>query len=114
MAWKRKNGGGGSPGRGPGACACEGNEKVPRGHVPMMVAGGGEGGQGELELERVLVPVRLLSDPSIAELLHLAAQRYGYGQPGVLRLPCDASHFRHVLDGAMHRAGGIGISSSSP
>ncbi|CAL4943514.1 unnamed protein product [Urochloa decumbens] len=99
MAWKRKNGG--SPGR--GVAGGDEEEKVPRGHVPMVASGGGDG-------ERVLVPVRLLSDPSVAELLDMAAQRYGYCQPGVLRVPCDAGHFRRVLDGAMHRCG---ISSSA-
>ncbi|ONM07644.1 auxin-responsive protein SAUR71 [Zea mays] len=99
MAWtKRKTGGSGSPARGAGAY--EEEEKVPRGHVPMLVADG-DGGHGE----RVLVPVTLLSDPCVAELLDMAAQRYGYGQPGVLRVPCDAGHFRQVLDGAMHRCG---------
>ncbi|KAJ1294303.1 hypothetical protein BS78_01G136100 [Paspalum vaginatum] len=96
MAWKRRSSGGGgeSPVRGAGADEV----KVPRGHVPMVVAGGEEG-----DGERVLVPVRLLGDPCIAELLDMAAQRYGYGQPGVLRVPCDAGHFRRLLDGAMHR-----------
>ncbi|CAL4918221.1 unnamed protein product [Urochloa decumbens] len=98
MVWKRKSGAGagGSPGRGAGA---DEEEKVPRGHVPMVA--GGEGGDGE----RVLVPVRLLSDPCLAELLDMAAQRYGYCQPGVLRVPCDAGHFRRVVDGAMQRCG---------
>ncbi|CAL4926519.1 unnamed protein product [Urochloa decumbens] len=95
MVWKRKSGGagaGGSPGRG-----ADEEEKVPRGHVPMVAAGG--------DGERVLVPVRLLSDPCVAELLDMAAQRYGYCQPGVLRVPCDAGHFRRVVDGAMQRCG---------
>ncbi|CAN6317376.1 unnamed protein product [Urochloa humidicola] len=97
MVWKRKSGGG-SPGRGAGGADEE--ENVPRGHVPMVA--GGEGGD---DGERVLVPVRLLSDPCVAELLDMAAQRYGYCQPGVLRVPCDAGHFRRVLDGAMQRCG---------
>jgi hypothetical protein len=92
MVWKR------SPARGAAGAADE-EEKVPRGRVPMVVAAGGEGDEGE----RVLVPVRLLGDPSVAELLDMAAQRYGYGQPGVLRVPCDVRHFRRVLDGAMNR-----------
>ncbi|EER93715.1 hypothetical protein BDA96_01G153500 [Sorghum bicolor] len=103
VSWKRKCGGGGeSPARGAGE-----EKAVPRGHVPMLLAGGANGEEGE----RVLVPVRLLSDPSVAELLEMAAQRYGYGQPGVLRVPCDAGHFRQVLDGAMHRCGGISSSA---
>jgi SAUR family protein len=55
--------------------------------------------------------VTLLSDPSVAELLDMAAQRYGYGQPGVLRVPCDAGRFRQVLHGAMHRRGIISSSA---
>ena len=73
------------PGR--GAAAADEEERVPRGYVPrpQVVAGG----------ERVLVPVRLLSNPRVAaELLDMAAQRYG--QPGVLRVPCDAGRFRPV------------------
>ncbi|PUZ37690.1 hypothetical protein GQ55_9G140800 [Panicum hallii var. hallii] len=99
MVWKRKSAGaGGSPGRGAGA---DEEEKVPRGHVPMVAGGGAEGDDGE----RMLVPVRLLSDPRVAELLDMAAQRYGYRQPGVLRVPCDAGRFRRVVDGAMQRCG---------
>jgi SAUR family protein len=86
MVWGRKSG-------------ADEEEKVPKGHVPMVAGITGDGG------ERVLVPVRLLSDPSIAELLDIAAQQYGYRQPGVLRVPCDAGHFRRVVDGAMHRCG---------
>ena len=103
MSWKRKTGSGGGGAESPTRGAAE-EEKVvvPRGHVPMLLAGGDDGGDHG---ERVLVPVRLLSDPSVAELLDMAAQRYGYGQPGVLRVPCDAGHFRQVLDGAMQRCG---------
>ncbi|KAF7047149.1 hypothetical protein CFC21_056106 [Triticum aestivum] len=94
MAWRRKSGGesSGSPGASP--CRHDELEKVPRGHVPMVTGCGA----------RVVVPVRLLREPCIAELLDMAAQQYGYGQPGVLRILCDAGHFRRVVDGALHRA----------
>nr|CAB3503669.1 unnamed protein product [Digitaria exilis] len=103
MVWKRKSSGSGSrsPVRRWAGGADEEAEKVPRGHVPM-VAGGDSAEDGG---ERVMVPVRLLSDPCIVELLDMAAQRYGYCQPGVLRVPCDAGQFRQVVDGAMHRCG---------
>ncbi|ONM07641.1 auxin-responsive protein SAUR40 [Zea mays] len=107
VSWKKKRGGGGesqSPIRG----AAE-QEKVPRGHVPMLAAG--EDDDAVDVGERVLGPVTLLSDPSVAELLDMAAQRYGYGQPGVLRVPCDAGRFRQVLHGAMHRRGIISSSA---
>ena len=96
MVWRKKSGSE-SPGASP--CYDDVDEKVPRGHVPMVA--GCVDGDGE----RVLVPVRLLRDPCIVELLDMAAQRYGYGQPGVLRIPCDASHFRRVVDCALQRAG---------
>ncbi|KQK13885.1 auxin-responsive protein SAUR71 [Brachypodium distachyon] len=96
MAERKKSSG--SSASSPGASPCyddEGETKVPRGHVPMVTGCG----------ERVVVPVRLLADPCVAELLETAAQLYGYGQPGVLRIPCDAGHFRRVVDCALQRAG---------
>uniref|UniRef100_A0A0E0KH25 Auxin responsive protein n=1 Tax=Oryza punctata TaxID=4537 RepID=A0A0E0KH25_ORYPU len=71
-----------------------------------MVAGcGGDGG------ERVMVPVRLLGDPCIAELLDMAAEQYGYGQPGVLRVPCDGERLRRAVEGALRKGGGHGQSA---
>uniref|UniRef100_A0ACD5X6V1 Uncharacterized protein n=1 Tax=Avena sativa TaxID=4498 RepID=A0ACD5X6V1_AVESA len=97
MAWRKKSGSAESSSSSPGASPRHSNEreKVPRGHVPVVTVSG----------ERVLVPVRLLSAPCIAELLDMAAEQYGYGQPGALRIPCDAAHFRQVVDCALHRAG---------
>jgi hypothetical protein len=89
MAWRKKSGGESSPGASPRYS--DEREKVPRGHVPMVTGCG----------ERVMVPVRLLTHPCIAELLDMAAQQYGYGQPGVLRIPCEAGHFRAVVDSAL-------------
>jgi SAUR family protein len=68
MVWRKKSSSG-----------ADEDEKIPKGHVPM-VTGNGDG-------EQVLMPVRLLSDPSIAELLDMAAQQYRYQQPGVLEYP---------------------------
>ncbi|KAF7051945.1 hypothetical protein CFC21_060122, partial [Triticum aestivum] len=90
MAWgKKKVGESASPGASP--CHLDERHKVPRGHVPMVTGCG----------QRVVVAVRLLRDPCIAELLRMAARQYGYGQPGMLRIPCDAGHFRRVVDGAL-------------
>ncbi|KAM0907997.1 hypothetical protein ACQ4PT_015747 [Festuca glaucescens] len=94
MAWKQKIVSEGSP-SGVSPCNDHEREKVPRGHVPMITCSG----------ERVVVPVRLLTAPCIAKLLDMAAQQYGYGQPGVLRIPCDAEHFRRAVDCALQRAG---------
>ena len=63
---------------------------IPKGYVPLLV-----GSEAE---ERVLVRVRLLKDPCISSLLETAAQELGYGQQGILRLPCVAEHFRWIVN----------------
>ncbi|XP_074584941.1 auxin-responsive protein SAUR71-like [Curcuma longa] len=62
--------------------------RVPWGHVPVHV--------GE-EMERFAVRVELLGRPAFIELLRRSAQEYGYGQRGVLRIPCPVPLFRRVL-----------------
>jgi SAUR family protein len=62
---------------------------MPRGYVPMRLVGGSK------EQQRILVPVALLKEPRMVELLEMAERLYGYGQPGVLRIPCDARRFQH-------------------
>ena len=93
MMWRKKSGSESSSSPGASPRYDDECEKVPRGHVPMVTGCG----------ERVVVPVRLLADPCIAELLDMAAQQYGYDQSGVLRIPCDAGHFRRVVGGALQR-----------
>ncbi|EHA8587805.1 auxin-responsive protein SAUR71-like [Cocos nucifera] len=66
-------------------------ERIPKGYVPMLV------GSEEGEVERFLVHVRVLNDPCIVPLLDMAAQEYGYGQQGILRIPCHAQQFRHAV-----------------
>ncbi|KAL5208969.1 hypothetical protein ABZP36_004592 [Zizania latifolia] len=104
MVWRRKSSSGArSPAGAASPCREDGDQsyKALKGHIPMVAGCGGDG-----DGERVLVPVRLLGDPCIAELLDMAAQSYGYGQPGVLRVPCDAGHFRRVVECALRRGGG--------
>ena len=67
---------------------------MPRGYVPMRLVG--DGGEGD-EHETVLVPVALLKQPRMVELLEMAERQYGYGQPGVLRIPCDARRFEQLM-----------------
>ncbi|URD94842.1 SAUR family [Musa troglodytarum] len=68
-------------GRRPAAAAAEG-------HVPLHV--------GE-EMERFEVRTELLARPAFLELLRRSAQEYGYGQRGVLRIPCPVPFFRRLL-----------------
>ena len=67
--------------------------RVPEGHVPVCV--GEEGGP----VERFAVRADLLGRPAFAALLLRAAQEYGYGHPGALRIPCAVANFRRLLLG---------------
>ncbi|KAL6623364.1 hypothetical protein ACP70R_033244 [Stipagrostis hirtigluma subsp. patula] len=88
-----------SPARGRGSGGGGSKHKahagVPEGHVPVYV-GAGEGP----EAERFVVRAELLGAPALAELLGRAAQEYGYGQQGPLRIPCPAAVFRRALASA--------------
>uniref|UniRef100_A0A453SY15 Auxin-responsive protein SAUR71 n=1 Tax=Aegilops tauschii subsp. strangulata TaxID=200361 RepID=A0A453SY15_AEGTS len=67
--------------------------RVPEGHVPVCV--GEEGGP----VERFAVRAELLGQPAFKALLRRAAQEYGYGHPGALRIPCAVADFRRLLLG---------------
>ncbi|KAF7103928.1 hypothetical protein CFC21_104860 [Triticum aestivum] len=67
--------------------------RVPEGHVPVCV--GEEGGP----VERFAVRPELLGQPAFKALLRRAAQEYGYGHPGALRIPCAVANFRRLLHG---------------
>ncbi|PAN45814.1 hypothetical protein PAHAL_9G144600 [Panicum hallii] len=66
---------------------------VPEGHVPVDVVEEGS----DAEAERFLVRAELLGRPALAELLGRAAQEYGYGRRGPLRIPCSPAAFRRAL-----------------
>ncbi|CAL9145339.1 unnamed protein product [Musa hybrid cultivar] len=73
-------------------------DEVPRGYVPMVV------GRGTEKEERFLVHTKLFKHPRFAALLEMAEQEFGYRQPGVLRIPCDAEQFRSVVNAATAKA----------
>uniref|UniRef100_A0A8I6XY95 Auxin-responsive protein n=1 Tax=Hordeum vulgare subsp. vulgare TaxID=112509 RepID=A0A8I6XY95_HORVV len=70
----------------------DGGKKVPKGYLPLALVG--EEGDGD---ERVLVCIGALKDPCMAALLDMAAEQFGYGQPGVLRIPCNAQQFHRMV-----------------
>jgi SAUR family protein len=74
-----------------------GTGKIPKGYVPMLLVGD----EGE-EDERVLVHVRMLTEPHVLALLEMSAQQFGYGQRGVLRVPCGMERFEQTVRG--HRS----------
>nr|XP_051211881.1 auxin-responsive protein SAUR40-like [Lolium perenne] len=73
------------------AGAVEGR-RTPKGYVPIVLVGD----EGCAE-ERVLVHVAMLKEPCMEGLLEMAAQQFGYGQQGVLRIPCDARQFHQMM-----------------
>lgn len=83
------------------ACATGGDTgKVPKGYVPMILVDREDDEHGQ----RILVPVRMLREPCMAALLEMAEQQFGHGQPGVLRIPCSAVHFEHIVNGLTLKA----------
>ncbi|XP_048568439.1 auxin-responsive protein SAUR71-like [Triticum urartu] len=95
--WRKKEAAGAIGGAAP-ACvvrsAGEGGGKIPKGYVPMVLVGD----EGERE-ERVLVHVGMLTEPRVLALLEMSAQRFGYGQRGVLRIPCGVERFEQTVRG---------------
>lgn len=63
----------------------------------MMLVDGEDDGEGQ----RILVQIKMLREPCMVALLEMAEQQFGHGQCGVLRIPCDATHFEHIMDGLM-------------
>nr|XP_051212745.1 auxin-responsive protein SAUR71-like [Lolium perenne] len=68
--------------------------RTPKGYVPIVLVGNGDEGCAE---ERVMVHVAMLKEPCMEGLLEMAAQQFGYGQQGVLRIPCDARQFHQMM-----------------
>ncbi|XP_012700075.1 indole-3-acetic acid-induced protein ARG7 [Setaria italica] len=86
------------------ACATGGDlGKVPKGYFPVMLV---DDGEDDEQGQRILVPVKMLREPCMEALLELAEQQFGYGQRGVLRIPCTAIHFQHIINGLMKNNGG--------
>ena len=76
--------------------AASDNGRIPKGYLPILLVG--EGGDAlDGESERVLVHVAMLKEPCMEGLLEMAAQQFGYGQQGVLRIPCSARQFHQMM-----------------
>nr|CAB3477470.1 unnamed protein product [Digitaria exilis] len=69
-------------------------KRIPKGYLPIVLVREDE---GDAET-RVLVRVKDLKEPCMDALLEMAEQQFGYGQQGVLRVPCDTQRFEHVVN----------------
>lgn len=73
---------------------------VPKGYFAVYV--------GE-EARRFVVPTSYLRQPAFRELMELAAEEFGFGQAGGLRIPCREEDFEAVvaaLEAESRRSGG--------
>ncbi|RLN21655.1 hypothetical protein C2845_PM07G13940 [Panicum miliaceum] len=71
------------------------DKRIPKGYLPIVLVRDDEESGAET---RVLVRIKDLQEPCIAALLEMAEEQFGYGQQGVLRVPCDAQRFEHVVN----------------
>ncbi|CAN4084558.1 unnamed protein product [Withania somnifera] len=64
---------------------------IRKGYIPVLV------GNEDQEMERMMIPMKLLKDPCIVTLLDMSAHELGYNQPGTLRIQCQVEHFKRIL-----------------
>ncbi|KAG5596443.1 hypothetical protein H5410_037675 [Solanum commersonii] len=64
---------------------------IRKGYIPVLV------GHEDQEMERVMIPMKLMKDPCIVTLLEMSAHELGYNQPGTLRIHCQLEHFKRIL-----------------
>lgn len=70
----------------------EQGEAVPKGYVPVMV------GREKADSAKFLVHIDMFKNEYFAGFLEMVAQEVGYGNHGILRIPCDAECFRNLLN----------------
>lgn len=67
-------------------------EQARKGCVPVLV------GEEGTAMERVMLPIELLANPDIIELLKISADEVGYPQ-GLLKIPiCRANSFKRLIE----------------
>uniref|UniRef100_A0A7N0T8X9 Small auxin up regulated protein n=1 Tax=Kalanchoe fedtschenkoi TaxID=63787 RepID=A0A7N0T8X9_KALFE len=66
------------------------SNNVPKGHLPVYV--------GVRHKTRFVIPIAYLNHPSFQELLALAEEEFGFGQPaGGLSIPCTGEYFLNLV-----------------
>lgn len=63
-------------------------ENVPRGYLAVYVGP---------EMRRFVIPASFLAVPAMRALMERAAEEFGYGQRGGLRIPCEEAAFEEIL-----------------
>lgn len=70
---------------------------VPRGYVPIYV------GDVDKEMKLFVVHTTSLCDAEFTELLFKSAEKYGYENQGVLKIPFDATTFEDWMQSSRSR-----------
>ncbi|RWV85478.1 hypothetical protein GW17_00052732 [Ensete ventricosum] len=65
---------------------------APRGYVPVIVGLGADS-------KRFAIHLTMLGDAKMLELLYVSAEEFGFRNPGILRIPCDADSFERWMHG---------------
>ncbi|OAY58624.1 hypothetical protein MANES_02G193700v8 [Manihot esculenta] len=65
-----------------------GRRRAPKGHFAVYVGS---------EMKRFEVPISYLKNPKFQQLLHNAADEYGYTYQNGIILPCDESIFNELI-----------------
>lgn len=68
----------------------EERESVRKGYVPVLV--GKEG-----DMEKLWIPIKLISHPSIVSLLSRSAHEFGFQQQGLLKIKHDVHVFKVMI-----------------
>ena len=70
--------------------------RAKKGYVPVSVGLG-------TESRRFMIKASFLSDANLLEYLEESAREYGFRNPGVLKIPCDAKRFEERMLGRVGR-----------
>ncbi|KAK1393396.1 hypothetical protein POM88_012452 [Heracleum sosnowskyi] len=68
------------------------DNRVRKGRIPVLV------GLDMECMERVSVPAKVMKHPYVIGLLEIAAHEFGYVQQGTLRIWCEVSSFKRMID----------------
>ncbi|KAK2431523.1 hypothetical protein P8452_44681 [Trifolium repens] len=63
-----------------------------KGHVPVLVGKG----EGEEDMEKIWVRIKVIHHPKITKLLEQSVKEYGYPK-GVLRIRCGVGSFKAIF-----------------
>lgn len=81
------------------SCSCSSSVKVRKGYVPVLiVAKEGDDDDDDEQMEKVWIPIKLMSHPRIVALLENQADEFGFHQQGLLKIRYDLHLFKGMIE----------------